>query len=279
MRFKAAEIPKYIINTFLVLWILFTLFMFVWLILSSFKSTREIYRGVWALPKTFKFDNYFRVLTDFGLLRFMWNSLIVVLSSTLLVLILSTPISYVLSKLKFPGSAAITISFIIGIGIPIQTIFIPLYLMMSKINATDSLIGLVWLYTITSLPFTVYLLIGFFKTIPSTLEEAAMIDGATASQSFIKIMLPMARSGIISSGIFVFVMLWKEFLLALVFISAESKQTISLGLYSLVTKLTYTGDWGGLFAGVVLVILPSVVFYSCLARKFIAGLTMGIGKG
>lgn len=121
-------------------------------------------------------------------------------------------------------------------------------------------------------------MINFFNTIPSSLEEAARIDGATAFQSFIKIMLPLARSGLISAGIFVFVMLWKEFILALVFIGTESKQPISLGLYSLITKLTYTGDWGGLFAGVVLVIIPSVIFYSILARKFIAGLTMGIGK-
>lgn len=278
MKLRISEFPKYIINFFLILWILFTVFMFVWLILSSFKTTREIYRGVWTLPKTFKFDNYIRVLTDFGLLRFMWNSLVVVFSATVLTLALSTPISYVLSRLKFFGSSLISMSFIIGIGIPIQTIFIPLYLMMSKIKMTDSLIGIIWLYTVTSLPFTVYLLMGFFKTIPSTLEEAARIDGATASQSFLKIMLPLARSGIISAGIFVFVMLWKEFLLALVFLSTESKQTISLGLYSLITKLTYTGDWGGLFAGVVLVILPSVIFYSLLARKFIAGITVGIGK-
>jgi len=279
MKRKIAELPKYIINLFLILWIAFTIFMFIWLILSSFKTTREIYQGVWTLPSKINLDNYIRVLTDFGLLRFMWNSVVVVLFATILTLILAAPISYVLSRLKFIGSSFISMSFIIGIGIPIQTIFIPLYLMMSKIKMTDSLIGLVWLYAVTSLPFTVYLLMGFFKTIPSSLEEAASIDGATATQSFLRIMIPMARSGIISAGIYLFVMLWKEFLLALIFVTTESKQTLSLGLYSLITKLTYTGDWGGLFAGVVLVILPSVIFYSLLARKFIAGLTMGIGKG
>lgn len=279
MKRKITELLKYTINLFLILWIIFTIFMFVWVIISSVKTTREIYQGVWTLPGKINFDNYTRVLTDFGLLRFMLNSLIVVLSATVLTLVLASPISYVLSKLKFIGSSFVSMAFIIGIGIPIQTIFIPLYLMMSKIKMTDSLIGLIWLYAVTSLPFTVYLLMGFFKTIPTTLEEAACIDGATATQSFLKIMLPMARSGIISAGIYLFVMLWKEFLLALIFVTTESKQTISLGLYSLITKLTYTGDWGGLFAGVVLVILPSVVFYSLLARKFIAGLTAGIGKG
>jgi len=246
--------------------------------MSSFKTTREIYTGVWTLPASFELTNYINVLTEFGLLRSMFNSLIIVSTSTLLVLVLSTPIAYVLSKLKFRLSNLITFSFVIGIGIPIQTIFIPLYLLMNNLKLTDSILGLIWVYTVTSIPFTVYLLINFFNTIPSSLEEAARIDGATAFQSFIKIMLPLARSGLISAGIFVFVMLWKEFILALVFIGTESKQPISLGLYSLITKLTYTGDWGGLFAGVVLVIIPSVIFYSILARKFIAGLTMGIGK-
>jgi ABC-type glycerol-3-phosphate transport system permease component len=278
MKFKLSEIPKYLINIFLAFWILFTIFMFGWIIMSSFKTTREIYLGVWTLPSTFELTNYINVLTEFGLLKSMVNSLIVVSTSTLLVLVLSTPIAYVLSKLKFKLSNFITFSFVIGIGIPIQTIFIPLYLLMNNLKLTDSLIGLIWVYTVTSIPFTVYLLINFFNTIPSSLEEAARIDGATAFQSFIKIMLPLARSGLISAGIFVFVMLWKEFILALVFIGTESKQPISLGLYSLITKLTYTGDWGGLFAGVVLVIIPSVIFYSILARKFIAGLTMGIGK-
>ncbi|HBK67314.1 MAG TPA: carbohydrate ABC transporter permease [Firmicutes bacterium] len=278
MNSKLDQILKYIINLFLIVWIGFSIFMFAWFIISSFKSTREIYTSVWGLPKVFRIENYTRVLTDFGLARFLLNSVLTVLTATVLTLALSAPISYVLSKLKFRGSSFITMSFIIGIGIPVQTIFIPLYLMMSKINLTDSLTGLIWLYTVTSLPFTIYLLMGFFKTIPSSLADSAQIDGASAWQSFIKIMLPMARSGILSAGIYIFVMLWKEFELALVFISKEHKQTVSLGLYSLVTKLTYTGDWGGLFASVVLVILPSVVFYILLAKRFIAGLTVGIGK-
>jgi len=279
LKSKTDTVLKVITNLVLILWIGFTIFMFAWLILSSFKSTREIYAGIWSLPESFRFNNYTRVLMDFGLLKYMFNSLIVVSISTLLILVLSSPIAYVLGRLKFRGSSFISMSFILGIAIPIQTIFIPLYLMLSKIKMTDSLIGLIWLYIITSLPFTIYILIGFFKTIPSTLEDAASIDGATAGQSFIKIMLPMVRSGIISAGIFVFVMLWKEFLLAFIFISKDSKQTISIGLYSLITKLTYTGDWGGLFAGVVLVILPSVIFYFLLARKVIVGITAGIGKG
>jgi len=279
LKLKTDTVLKGITNLLLIIWIGFTIFAFGWLIISSFKSTREIYTGVWSLPKVFRFDNYIRVLNDFGLLKYTLNSLIVVLISTLLVLVLSSPIAYVLSRLKFRGSSFISMSFILGIGIPIQSILIPLFLMLCKIKMTDSLVGLTWLYTVTSLPFSIYILMGFFKTIPSILEDAARIDGATAGQSFIKIMLPMARSGIISVGIYVFVMLWKEFLLALIFISEEPKQTISLGLYSLVTQLTYTGDWGGLFTGVVLVIVPSVIFYSVLARKFIAGVTAGIGKG
>ena len=257
----------------------FTIFIFLWIIMTSFKSTRGIYMGVWKLPTTWHVDNYVRVLEGTaGLARFMANSLGVISAATLLVIVLSTPLAYVLSKIEFPGSSSISMFFIIGLGIPVQSIFIPLYLIMNRIQLTDSLIGLTWLYAVLSLPFTVYILMGFFKTIPSSIEDSARIDGASAWQSFRTIMIPLARSGIISVAIYNFVMLWKEFLLALVFISGETKQTISLGLYSMVTKMTYTGDWGGLFAGVVLVVMPSVIFYIIFARQFVRGITMGIGK-
>src|SRR5690554_1551263 len=278
MKLKLSETPRYIANILIVLWIIFTILIFFWLIFSSFKSTREIYSGVWTLPQSWNLDNYIRVLTDFNMGRFMWNTILVVTISTILTVGLSAPISYSLSKIKFPGVSSLSMFLIIGLGVPIQTIFIPLYLIVNKIHLVDSIPGLILLYTVTSLPFTIYLLMGFFRTIPSSLEEAARIDGATAFQSFRMIMLPLARGGLLSAGIYVFVMLWKEFLLALVFISTESRKTISLGLYSLISRLTYTGDWGGLFAGVVLVFVPSIILYVFLARKFISGITMGIGK-
>lgn len=279
MRIRFSEIFRYLINIFLVGWMGFTIFIFLWIIMTSFKSTRGIYMGVWKLPSTWHVDNYVRVLEGTaGLARFMANSLGVISAATLLVIMLSTPLAYVLSKIEFPGSSSISMFFIIGLGIPVQSIFIPLYLIMNRIQLTDSLIGLTWLYAVLSLPFTVYILMGFFKTIPSSIEDSARIDGASAWQSFRTIMIPLARSGIVSVAIYNFVMLWKEFLLALVFISGETKQTISLGLYSMVTKMTYTGDWGGLFAGVVLVVMPSVIFYIIFARQFVRGITMGIGK-
>lgn len=198
--------------------------------------------------------------------------------ATLLVQILSTPVAYVLARLKFPFSPFVLLCFIAGIAIPVQTIYIPLYLIMKEIALVDTYTGIIWLYAITSVPFAIYLLIGFFRSIPSTLEEAALIDGASAGQAFLKIMLPMARPGIISSSIYVFIMTWKEFELALVFLSLEEKKTLSLGLYSLITRLTYTGDWAGLFAGVILVVVPSTIFYILVARHFISGITAGIGK-
>jgi ABC-type glycerol-3-phosphate transport system permease component len=247
--------------------------------MSSFKSTREIFQGIWKLPSSWSLDNYVRVLTDFGLLRYMFNSLLVVFVSTLLVQLLATPVAYVLARFRFPFSPFVLLCFIAGIAIPVQTIYIPLYFIMNKLALVDTYRGIIWLYTITSVPFSIYLLIGFFRSIPTTLEEAALIDGATAGQAFLRVMLPMARSGIISSSIYVFIMSWKEFELALVFLSLDEKKTISLGLYSLIGRLTYTGDWAGLFAGVILVVIPSTVFYILVARHFISGITAGIGKG
>lgn len=278
MRLRLSEWPKYIVSVLLLLWIVFTVFIGAWLLVSSFKSTREIFQGMWKLPTQWTLDNYVRVLKDFGLARYMGNSLFVVTVATLLVQVLSLPVAYVLARLRFPFSPFVLLCFIAGIAIPVQTIYIPLYFIMKEISLVDTYTGIIWLYAITSVPFAIYLLIGFFRSIPTTLEEAALIDGASAGQAFLKIMLPMARPGIISSSIYVFIMTWKEFELALVFLSLDEKKTISLGLYSLITRLTYTGDWAGLFAGVILVVVPSTIFYILVARHFISGITAGIGK-
>ncbi|HHY09812.1 MAG TPA: carbohydrate ABC transporter permease [Firmicutes bacterium] len=278
MKRRISELPKYLVNVLLFVWLAFTFLVGFWLVMSSFKTTREIFRSVWSLPTSWSLDNYVRVLTDFGLLRYLINSLGVVFLATLLVQILATPVAYILGRLRFRFSSFITMAFIAGIAIPVQTIYIPLYLIMNKLKMVDTYRGIVWLYAITSVPFAVYLLIGFFKTIPTTLEDAALIDGASPWQAFFRIMLPVARPGIISSSIYIFIMTWKEFELALVFLSRDEKKTISLGLYSLISRLTYTGDWSGLFAGVILVVIPSVIFYILVARHFIAGITAGIGK-
>ena len=165
-----------------------------------------------------------------------------------------------------------------GLGIPYQLLLVPLFYMLFQVGLIDSLSGLIVVYVALSLPFTIYLLMGFFKTLPHELEEAAYIDGCSPIKTFRVIMLPLAQPGVISAAIFNFVGLWNEFLLANTFIQTQDKFTLSLGLYGLQGSMTYTGNWVTLFAGFTVVLIPTMIIYLILSRRITEGLTMGAVK-
>ena len=135
------------------------------------------------------------------------------------------------------------------------------------------------IYIALSIPFTTYLLSGFLRSLPSDLEDGAMVDGCNEFQTFWKIMFPLAQPGIITAAIFNFIFLWNEYMLALVFIIREQKRTLSLGLYSIQSAMLYTADWVGLFAAVVIVMLPTVLIFIILSEKVMSGITLGAVKG
>lgn len=264
---------------FLAGWISFTVFIFTWLVFTSLKSNREIFAGVWNLPKILHWDNYVRVLTKFDMSIYFKNSILVVSLCVLFILILSLPPAYVLSRYRFKGRSLISNLFIVGLGIPLQVPLVPLFFLLKKIGLVDSLFGLGIVYIIVELSFTIYLLMGFLSTLPSELEEAALIDGCSPFGVFYRIMLPLSYPGIATAATFNFLFLWNEFLLALVLIHTTEKNTISLGLYALQGQMTYTADWAGLFSGVVIIMLPTLLVYIFLSRRVIAGLTLGAVKG
>jgi len=267
--------PAYVV---LGLWSLFTLFIILWVIMSSLKSNRDLFSSVWALPKALHFANYAKALFAVSMGSYFLNSLAVVLMSVLLILLLSAPASYVLSRTQFKGRNLITMLFIGGIGIPLPLMFIPLFVILSGLRINNTLFGLGLLFVAVSLPFTVYILTGFFGSLPAELEEAATIDGATDFQVFFRVMLPLGLPGLITATIFNFIGLWNEYQLALVFLNDPNKSTLSLGLYTLSNGMEYTGDWVGLMAGVVIVMIPTVVLYIILSERMISGITMGAVK-
>jgi N-acetylglucosamine transport system permease protein len=151
--------------------------------------------------------------------------------------------------------------------------------MFLRFRLNDSLAGLSVVYIALSIPFTTYLLSGFLRSLPSELEDSAMVDGCNEFQTFWRIMFPLAQPGIVTAAIFNFMFLWNEYMLALVFIMKEQKRTISLGLYSIQSAMLFTADWVGLFAAVVIVMLPTVLLYLLLSEKVMAGITLGAVKG
>jgi len=269
------QLPAYLV---LGGWSLFTVFIIGWMALASLKSNREVFREPWKLPASPQFVNYERAWNSAQLGENFFNSVLIVGVSVLALLVVSAPASYILSRVKFRGSNLITMIYIAGIGIPYPLLFIPLFAMLAGMGLTNSREGLILVYISLSIPFTVYILTGFFATLPVDLEEAAVIDGASDFQVFRHVMLPLASPGILTAAIFNFIGLWNEFQLALIFIQDPAQRPLSLGLYSLKNSMTYTGDWVGLFAGVVLVMAPTILLFILLSEKMISGITMGSVK-
>lgn len=270
-----SQLPAYII---LGAWSLFTIFVFLWICVTSLKTNRELFVNVWGLPKILQFKNYIAAWTQIKLGSFFLNSVGVVISAVIVILVLSAPASYILSRVKFRGSNLITTAFIAGIGIPVPLLFIPLFIILTKIKLINSLPGLALIYVAVSIPFTVYMLTGFFGSLPQELEDAAVVDGCTDIQVFSKVMLPLASPGLITAAIFNFIFLWNEYQLALVFLNDPNSRTLSLGLYNLSESLQYSGDWVGMMAAVIIVVFATIILYLVLSERMIAGITMGAIK-
>lgn len=269
------HLPAYLV---LIAWSLFTGFTIVWIAMASLKTNRQVFREVWSLPSELHFENYDKAWSQIRLGDYFLNSCLIVITSVLLILLVSAPAAYVLSRVKFRGSNLITMTFIAGIGVPVPLLFIPLFATMAALSLVNTIQGLIVVYVSLSIPFTVYTLTGFFATLPTELEDSAIIDGCTDFQVFRYVMLPLAAPGLITAAIFNFIGLWNEFQLALIFTNNPDQRTLSLGLYALRNSMQYTGDWVGLFAGVVIVMLPTFILYLFLSERMVSGITMGAVK-
>jgi N-acetylglucosamine transport system permease protein len=257
-------------------WSAFSLFFVIWVVLASLKSTRNLFGNPWSVPLNPAFGNYVKTwfVSRFG--EYFLNSLLVVSLSVFALLVVSAPAAYVLSRGKFRGREAISNFIVFGMGVPIPLLFVPLVVLVSALHLVDTLTGLGVIYVSLSVPFTVYVLQGFFSSLPSELESAAVIDGCSDWQIFWHVMLPLARPGLATVAILNFVGLWNEYQLSLVLINSPEKRTLSLGIYSLITSMKYTGgDWPGLFAGVTIVMIPTIILFVFLSERMISGITMG----
>ncbi len=267
--------PAYLI---LGIWSVFTVGAVVWVVFGALKTKREVLTSGWSLPATPQWSNFARIWSESNLSGFFINSVLTVTLSTLAILAVAVPAAYVLSRAEFRGKESLTNVFVIGIGIPIPLLFIPIFMILAWLHLTDSLVGLAIIFVAVSLPFTVYLMTGFFASMPRALEDAAVIDGASDFQVFWHLMLPLSRPGLLTAFIINFIWLWNEYQLSLTLINSSEKRTLALGLYALQNGLQYTSDWPGLFAGVTIAIIPTLLLYAVLADRMISGLTTGAVK-
>lgn len=265
-------------------WIAFNVALLGWLVLASFKPSKEVFEL--TLPSRVDVSNYDGAWTVSELGAGFVNSVVIVSIASLLVVALSAPAAYMLTRARLRTAGPLTTFFAVGMGIPLQAVIIPIFVMTTSIsrfaNDTfgwwDDRISLLIVYVAMSLPFTVFLLTGFFRSLPEDLEEAAALDGATGLRTFVRIMLPLAQPGLITALVLNIVSLWNETLLALILITDNEQYTLPQALLGLYQTMQYTSNWGGLFAGVVIVVLPILGVYLWLGRRIIEGLTVGAGK-
>ena len=245
-----------IIKILLRIVLLATTFIFVypliWNLIAAFKTNKEIIESPWGLPAVLNFSNYTRAFTESGMGDFIINSFLVTGLSMLLLLILVIPTSYALSRFDFKGGKVLHNFYMAGLFIQPVYIMIPLFLMMNNFHMLDNLFWLSLVYAAGTLPFSVYLLTGFMKSIPGEFEESAYIDGSGYFRTLISIVIPLARPGILTVVIFNFFTFWNEYALALVLISSDEKKTIPVGLANLMEVQKFATDWAALFAGLVL---------------------------
>jgi len=274
---------KALIYLILGAWALLVIFPMLWAIMTSFKTDQEIFFSPWALPATPVFANFARAWTTARLGEYFVNTLLVIVPSLFLTLLFSSMAAYVLARFEFRGRNVITYMFLVGMIFPLFLALVPLYFVMRQIRLLDTFPGLILVYVAFSLSFTTFFLINFFKTLPRELGEAATIDGANQYDIFFRVYLPLAKPGLITMGIFNFLGQWNQYILPnTLMITNEEHNThyvLSQGLYFLQSRQFYQNDWSGLFAAVMIVMIPTLIVYLIFNDRIEQGMTAGAIKG
>lgn len=266
-------------HAFLVLWVILAAGPLVWVALTAFRPSTEILSDPMGWPASFHWENFTNAWTDANIGQYAINSLIILAGSLTGTMLLGSMAAYVIARFTFPGNRLIFMLFAGGMMFPVILALVPLFAVMENFGLLDTRPGLMIAYIAYSLPFTVFFLTSFFRTLPTGVQEAAMVDGASHTRTFFQIMLPMAKPGLVSIGIFNFLGQWNQYLLPLLLNNEEeSSYVLPQGLASLAVSQGYRGDWGALFAGLTIAMLPVLVVYAVFQRQVQAGLTAGALK-
>jgi len=266
-------------GTYLVMIILvvLTIYPMIWMLLGSFKTLGEFYTDIWGLPHIWHWDNFSQAWNEVQLGQKFVNSLIATIGTLILTLPLCAMAGYAFAKVDFPLRRYIYYFVLAGIMIPFGVTAVPVLTTEVSLGLFDTRIGLILVYAAQNLPFGIFLMYSFFQSVPSELEEAALIDGCNRFKAFVRIVLPLAKPGLATLLIFTGTSVWNEYLMASVLIHQPNLETLPLGLVNFTTA--HSTNYPELFAALSIVTAPVVLLYLVAQRQFISGLTAGALKG
>ena len=274
---KKVKISSILIYFVLILLAFVYLAPLAWMILVSFKTNAEIFTSPFALPEKLQFGNYTFAWTAGYLGKALLNSTIVCVASLVLSMIIGTMAAFAIGRLRWKFSKLVMTYFMIGMMVPIHCVLIPLFKTFSSLGMYNDLLGLIIPYTTFSLPITIFIMTGFFEGLPKEMFEAACIDGCSIYKCFLNIAVPLSKTGLFVVGLMSFVGNWNELLLAMVFISDDTKKTLPVSLSKFVGP--YNTNYTQMFAAIMIAIIPTIIVYCCFSNQIVDGLTQGAVKG
>lgn len=276
-RKKKAKISTKVIYVFLSILAVIYLLPLLWVIYVSLKDDKTLFVSPWAMPEHLMIENYSFAWTAGRLGVATLNSAIVCGVTLILCLLVGSMAAFAIGRMRWKLSGAMMTYFLTGMMIPVHCILIPVFTRFSKMHLTNSLTGLILPYLTLSLPITIFIMTGFFQSLPNELFESACIDGCSIYRSFTHIALPLSRTGLFVTGLMTFVANWNELLLAMVFISDDGKKTLPVSLSKFVVP--YNTNYSQMFAAIVIAIIPTIVVYCMFSNQIVDGLTAGAVKG
>jgi len=274
-------------GTFMLIWGLVTTLPLLWAIVSAFKTNTEFLSADWWQLGGLHVENFARAWTVANIGSYFVNSVLVVVISVPLTMLLGAMAAYVLARYDFPGNRIVYFGFVAGLIFPVFLALVPLFFVvrntgtlpvLGEVLGLNSHLSLALVYVAFSMPFTVFFLTAFFRTLPTSIAEAAIVDGCSHAGLFFRVMLPMAKPGLISIGLFNVLGHWNQYVLPVVLMNESDKKVLAQGLASLAISQGYRGDWTALFAGLVIALLPVLIVYVLFQKQVQAGLTAGVLK-
>lgn len=263
--------------TLLILFSVLCLYPLIWLLLSSFKTNSELYTNPWGLPETFSFGNYKQAIIEGNIFQYFVNSVIIAVVTVVVAVLLSCMVSYAIVRMKWKLSKLVLNIFLIGMMIPVYATVIPLFSMFNKIGILNTHLAVILPHIGVAFPMAIFILTGFMETLPRELEEAAVMDGCSLYRLFFRIVMPIAKSPIVTVAVVTFIGVWNDLLLPQIFLTDSSKMTLPVGLTEFQGQ--YATNYVVEIAAVIITIIPSVIVYIWLHRHIMEGMVAGAVKG